>query len=94
MQLEVKCGDHTVHGFANKQGSYVSRHTGLPLKSLEIIFDALTDEQKDWAVEIANSGVTVETVGVESKRWRIGKNDYMQTVGTAGAQFTWELRSP
>jgi len=91
MQLEVKCGDHTVHAFANRQGSYISRHTGRKLKSLEIIFDALTDDQKEWATEIANDDAVVETLGAESAQWRIGKHDYAYTLGSPGARFTWEL---
>jgi hypothetical protein len=91
MNIDIKCGDRTIHAYVNNEGSYVSRHTGKTLQSLGIIFDALNDDQRDWAQAFSSSGATVETDGTEHKQWRIGENDSMQTVGQPGGRFTWEL---
>jgi hypothetical protein len=89
MQLNINCGEHVINTFCTAEGSFISRHTGKPLKSLEVVFK--TDEHIEWAREFANSGAVVKTDEPEGKQWRIGKNDSMETVGSPDVEFTWEL---
>ena len=80
MNLDLTCGEHTVHAFVRKEGTYESRHSGKQLKSLEFTVDALNEDQIEWSQKFANDSKAVKsTIEGETKQWQIGHSEYMTT---------------
>lgn len=89
MQIELKCGDKQVRAAATQRDSYESQHSHKLLGLIDIIFDTVTEEQKDWAVEYGSNNGIAEA---EGKKWRIEKPSYHYQDGSPVTRFSWKLR--
>src|SRR6478609_2671597 len=89
MEIELKCGDKTIHASETRRASFVSRHSHKPLGLIDIIFVTQTEDQKEWAAEYGGKNGIVEA---EGKRWRIEEPSYSYQDGSPITRFNWKLR--
>ncbi|HET9284277.1 MAG TPA: hypothetical protein VFR24_20180 [Candidatus Angelobacter sp.] len=89
MQIELKCGDKQIRAAATGRDSYESRHSHKTLELIDIVFDTLTEDHKDWAAEYGSSNGIVEA---EGKKWEIEEPSYHYQEGSPVTRFNWKLR--